>query len=248
MSERAALMIQDKDTLLVVQTALACSGCQAVGYPSLPTLLRGVRRDDVRVLIIDADTPALDWRALVDWRNNWLNPAVVLLAVGTADGPATAAALNAGVDDYIHRPLHGAELLARVRAAQRRRGQAGVSTLELAGCTVDRARSSLRSAQSVVELTARELGIAQLLFDQVGRVVTRQRLAAEVWGHHNESTGHCIEQHIYQLRRKLHRCAGKLLVLRSVYGHGYRLEMVAQAGTPAPRRRVPALLAEGVVA
>ncbi len=233
MSESAALVIHDKDALLVVQTALECDGMHCTSYPNTPALLRGVRRDDVRLLIVDVRCPLSEWRALVDWRNNWLSPSVVLLAVGAADGSSAAAALDAGFDDCIPHPLHGAELLARIKAAQRRRGQPGVSTLALAGCTVDRAHSCLRSVHAKLELTARELGIVQLLFEEVGRVVTRQRLASDVWGGSSELLGHCIEQHIYQIRRKLRRCAGGLLVLKSVYGQGYRLERVPQQGAQA---------------
>jgi DNA-binding response OmpR family regulator len=233
MSESAALVIHDKDALLVVQTALECNGLHCMSYPDTAALLRGVRRDDVRLLIVDARVPLCEWRSLVDWRNNWLSPSVVLLAVGAADGTSAAAALDAGVDDCVPQPLHGAELLARIKAAQRRRGQSGVSALSLAGCTVDRARSCLRSAHAELELTGRELGIVQLLFEEVGRVVTRQRLASEVWGGSSELIGHCIEQHIYQIRRKLRRCAGGLLVLKGVYGQGYRLERVPQQSARA---------------
>jgi DNA-binding response OmpR family regulator len=232
MTGSIAMVIDDKEARLVARTAIECAGYQCSAFASTAALLRSLKREDTRVVIIDVDEPLIDWRVVVDWRRNWLNPTVGLLAVGTADGASTAAALNGGVDDYVSRPIHGPELLARLRSVQRRGSNAGPSGLSLAGCTIDFAGGSMRSQRATVELTSREIGIAQLLFEQVGHVVTRQRLASEVWGSSHDLTGHCIEQHIYQLRRKLQRCVGARLVLRSIYGQGYRLELAAD---DAPR-------------
>jgi DNA-binding response OmpR family regulator len=226
-----AMVIGDRDARLVVQTALECAGYECAAFSSTPGLLRGLKREDTRLVIIDIDESLVDWRVVVDWRRNWLNPSVGLIAVGAANGSSTAAALNGGVDDYVSRPIHGPELLARISAVSRRSGAVAVPGVALAGCEIDRTAGALRSERGTVGLTSREMGIAQLLFEQVGHVVTRQRLASEVWASSPELIGHSIEQHIYQLRRKLERCVGKRLVLRSIYGHGYRLEMI---GAVAP--------------
>lgn len=230
-----AIVIPELPTRLVVRTALECAGYVCEVFDSLNALLRAVQREDTRVVVVDLDEPTLDWRLLLEWRRNWLSPDVVLMAVGPEDRAAAAAALEAGIDDCVRRPVHGAELLARVQAARRRRenGAGDAGEVVVAGCTIDRG-GRLHCASGEVELTARELGIAQLLFRQVGRVVTRQRLATEVWGASAELIGHSIEQHIYQIRRKLQRLMGGLLVLRGVYGSGYRLEV---AGAPAATGR-----------
>jgi DNA-binding response OmpR family regulator len=229
MSGSIAMVVGDRDARLVIQTAVECAGYLCTAFTSTTALLRGLKRDDTRVVIVDVDEPILDWQIVVDWRRKWLNPSVGLLAVGAADGASTAGALNAGVDDYVSRPIHGPELLARINSVQRRGMTTEPTAFALAGCTIDRARGVLRSQRATIELTARELGIAQLLFEQVGRVVTRQRLASEIWSSSPELIGHSIEQHVYQLRRKLTRCVGQTLMLRSIYGQGYRLEMTRDA-------------------
>jgi len=248
--KNAALLIEDRDTQLVVRTALECSGFTCDVYLSTVPLLRALKRDVHGVIVADVDGTDADCSAMLAWRHNWLNPAVTLVAIGSGAARAAADALAAGVDDFVAKPVHGAELLARIAAAARRREQISVSTgLSVAGCCIDRASSALVSPHARVEITSREMGVAQLLFENAGRLVTRSRLAHDVWGMSVELTGRSIEQHIYQLRRKLKRCAGDALALRGVYGSGYRLDVSLATGTllpahpPAPASPFPWLSA-----
>jgi DNA-binding response OmpR family regulator len=222
----AALLIDDKDTQLVVRTALECAGFHCEVYTSTEVLLRGTKRKDHGLVLVDTDAAATDCAALVSWRGNWLNPDVLLIAIG-ADEPLVAArALNVGVDDFVAKPVRGAELLARLAAATRRRHPGDDSDdVSVAGCSIDRGASSIVSASSRVTLTAREMALAQVLFESAGRVVTRERLARDVWGLDVSLSCRSIDQHIYQLRRKLKRCAGEALALRGVYGNGYRIDV-----------------------
>lgn len=228
----AALVVGERDTDLVVSTALECAGFECSRFASTVSLLRGIKRDDLRLIVLDIDDASVDWQAVLAWRCNWLNPSVVIVAVGRADIKTTVRTLEAGADDYIPKPVNGAELLARVNAATRRRGAAPggavAQALSVAGCTVDGDACCLRSARSRVALTGRELALTQLLFEQVGKLVTRQRLATEVWGAQCHLSGRTIEQHVYQVRRKLKQCVGEALHLRSIYGSGYRLDRPEQ--------------------
>lgn len=246
---KAALLIEDKETQLVVRTALECAGFHCETYASTATLLRGIKRDDHGLVVVDVDDALADCAALVDWRRSWLNPEVTLVALGRADPLAAAQVLNAGVDDFVAKPVRGAELLARIGAATRRRQPAPAAQgPSLAGCSIDRAACAIVSPSQRVGLTARELALAQLLFENAGQLVTRARLAQDVWGSDAGLTGRSIEQHIYQLRRKLKRCAGEALALRGVYGSGYRIDAapLPVRGTPTPSA-MPALAAVAAV-
>jgi DNA-binding response OmpR family regulator len=236
-----AMVVNEKDTRLVIRTALECAGFEVTEFDNTLALLRGIKRDDLRLMVIDVDAEGdgrqagqgADWQGVLEWRRNWLNPGVVVIAVGRGDTRATVGALDAGVDDYVAKPVRGAELLARINMATRRRDDAASSrAAELCGCTVDRETCSLRSARSKVPLTSRELGVMQILFENAGRPVTRHRLAAEVWGGRSDLSSRTIEQHIYQIRRKLRLCVGHALNVRSIYGCGYQLD-TASADAPA---------------
>ncbi|AKJ27806.1 response regulator transcription factor [Caldimonas brevitalea] len=271
MNPAAALVIEEKQSHLIVSTALECAGYHCTDFTSTAALLRGLKRDDHAVVVVDMDHPAAQAGEVLDWRRNWLNPGVVviLLGSGTDASSGVAQALDAGADDFVAKPVRGPELLARLQAARRRAAaRPEAQPLGLAGCLVDRNSCSLQSSRGRVELTAREMAVAQLLFESAGEVVTRQRLARHVWGCDCELIGRSIEQHIYQLRRKLKRCIGEAVALRGVYGCGYRLDAVPtttstgagpasarnnsavppSAPPPLPKRAAPTLLSPAAAA
>ena len=222
----AALVIGEKESDLVVRTALECAGHACAPFASTAALLRGIKRDEHVLILLDIDDPAADWQAVLDWRRNWLNPGVPVILMGRCVPGTAAAALEAGADYFVTKPIRGPELLARIQAAMRRRDGPASPQVARAGCTVDCRTRSLTSQRSRVELTARELAVAQVMFEHAGQLVSRRRLAQTVWSSDEELTGRSIEQHIYQLRRKIRLCVGDALALRGVYGGGYRLDVV----------------------
>lgn len=223
----AALVIGEKESDLVVRTALECAGHACTPFASTAALLRGIKRDEHVLILLDIDDPAADWQAVLDWRRNWLNPGVPVILMGRCAAGSAAMALEAGADDFVAKPIRGPELLARIQAATRRRREGTAAPqVARAGCTVDCRTRSLTSQRSRVELTARELAVAQVMFEHAGQLVSRRRLAQTVWSSNEELTGRSIEQHIYQLRRKIRLCVGDALALRGVYGSGYRLDVV----------------------
>jgi len=239
---RAALLIEDGETSLVVRTSLECAGFECRTFTDMVALLRAVRRDRHALIVADTTSTSVDCAALLGWRTSWLGSDVRMIALGPDDPRCIARTLDLGVDDYVTRPVRSPELLARVSASLRRSevshatAPAGPS---VGSCSVDRTASAIVSPVASVALTTRELALALMLFESAGQVVTRHRIAREVWGQDPELSARSIEQHIYQLRRKLKRCARDSIVLRGVYGSGYRIDAVdvmQGAGTPKDAR------------
>jgi DNA-binding NtrC family response regulator len=85
----AALVVGERETDLVVSTALECAGFECSRFASTVSLLRGIKRDDLRLIVLDIDDANVDWQAVLSWRRNWLNPSVVVVAVGSADVKTT---------------------------------------------------------------------------------------------------------------------------------------------------------------
>ena len=131
--------------------------------------------------------------------------------------------LDAGADDYLVKPFQLAELLARLRALQRRPAVALDPVLALGDLEVDPATRQARVAGEVVALTARELAIAELLLRRHPSVVTRRALAVHVWDDEAEAVGsNTIDVHLARLRAKL---AGSSARIETVRGVGYRIEV-----------------------
>jgi DNA-binding response OmpR family regulator len=225
---QAALLVAEHDLRLVVATALECAGFDCTHFDSGSAALRALRRDAHDLLIVDVDDYQADGAQIVEWRRSWHNPDIVIVGIGRGSEYAIAAALGTGIDDFVSKPVKPAELLARVSAAARRRREPSPRQgLDVPGCSIDPSSRTLEGAKGSAALTNRELAMAQLLLANVGQVVTHSRLARDIWGASLDIVSHSIEQHAYQLRRKLRACAQGAVALRGVYGTGYRLDVIA---------------------
>lgn len=221
--ERAGMLIQDRRATLEVHKALAAVGFDGLAFRDLTQLLRALRSEECRLLIIDVDVPGEDWPAAIGQLHEAATPRPVIFGIG-AMPRAASLALDGGADEFVQLPLSTFELRARVDAAFRRVECTGAPTapLQCGRCTLDLSSRQLVSKRGRVDLTARETALARVLFQASGRLVSRRALA-RVWGLEADLAGRTIEQHVYQLRRKLQLCVGDSLVLRSVYARGYQL-------------------------
>lgn len=128
--------------------------------------------------------------------------------------------LDAGAVDYITKPFRLAELLARLRV-QLRRAETSVShRLQIGKLTIDPASRRAGYDGTEVDLRGKEFDLLALLASEVGNVVTRDRIMAEVWDEHWFGSTKTLDVHLASLRRKL----GSPIVITTLRGIGYRLE------------------------
>ena len=133
--------------------------------------------------------------------------------------------LDAGADDYLVKPYDPGELLARLRAIERRRG-AGADTpvLQLGALEIDLTRDMVRRNGAPVTLTAKEWSLLRVMASRPERIHTRDRLQDALYGFDSETDSNTLEVFISRLRRKLGREH-----IQTLRGLGYRLAHLPEA-------------------
>lgn len=144
--------------------------------------------------------------------------------------------LDAGADDYLAKPFDFGELLARLRALTRRRGEVLHSQLEIADLVIDTSRHSVRRGTREIQLTAKEFAFLLHLARNAGRVVSRADLMAHVWEDTTSSYSNIIDVYAGRLRRKIDE-GEKVQLFTTLRGVGFILEGPAQAAAAPPRRK-----------
>lgn len=126
--------------------------------------------------------------------------------------------LDAGADDYLIKPYDPAELLARLRAVERRRSSASSPVLQFGTLEIDLARDLVRKDGMPVTLTQKEWALLRVMATRPERIHTRDNLADALYGFGDEADSNTLEVFISRLRRKLGRSH-----IQTLRGLGYRL-------------------------
>jgi DNA-binding response OmpR family regulator len=146
----------------------------------------------------------------------------VLMLTARDDVDDRIAGLDAGADDYLTKPFHFGELLARVRALTRRRALPLLpERLECGRLALNtRTREAWVDAEPI-DLTAREYALLEYLCRKDGTVISREEIAEHVWDDRYDSCSNVIDVYVQRLRRKLDR--GPRSFIRTRRGAGYQL-------------------------
>ncbi|GAA4528631.1 response regulator transcription factor [Amycolatopsis samaneae] len=190
---------------------------------SITRLASGVgvldRVAEVDVVLLDLGLPDIDGVVLCR-RIRAVSDVAVIVVSARGEVDDRIAGLRAGADDYLVKPYDVEELLARVEAVRRRRGESGTSAVvELGDVSVDLARHEVLVAGEPVALSRKEFQVLALVVGARGAVCSREHVLTEVWGHRGPAESRSLDVHVATLRTKL----GRPALIETVRGVGYRL-------------------------
>ena len=175
------------------------------------------------------DVAVLDWRMpggdgidIITWIRRNEKPTAVLMLTARDSSADRVHGLDSGADDYLVKPIDFAELLARVRALQRRPRSGAAPVLRVGDVALDPARRSVSATGKELVLTGTEYRVLELLMRRSPNLVDRRQIADHAWQDETEPLGsNAIEVQISRIRAKL---VGSGVQIVTVRGEGYRLE------------------------
>lgn len=218
------LIVEDERALA---ESLAKGLRQAAHAVDLAATLAGARervaREPYDAILLDIGLPdgsgldlARELRARAD-----RTPILVLTARDAVTD--RVAGLDAGADDYVVKPFALEEVLARLRALERRAPELRPATLDVGDLEVDPATRTARRAGEPIALTTTEYALLEFLARHPGTVLGRAEISAHVWDENYDPFSNVIDVYVARLRRKLDR-PGLPPLLHTVRGAGYTLD------------------------
>ena len=218
------LLVEDEASLIrVLEPTLAATGSTVRVAVTGAKGLELLAADTFDVVLCDLGLPDMAGEDLIRTvrRTNDV-PIIVLSARGAENDQITA--LDAGADDFVPKPFSAGELLARIRAAVRRRSpRPQTESVRLPGMEVDLKRRRAVLDGEEIRLSAREHTLLALLAQNAGGVVTHRQIIERVWGSDTNADTQFVRVLVGQLRQKLEADPSRPQIVCTEPGLGYRL-------------------------
>jgi DNA-binding response OmpR family regulator len=174
------------------------------------------------LVILDLNLPKIDG-VEVCRRLRQTNTSVGILMLTARTGlEDRVKGLEYGADDYLLKPFHFPELLARLRAILRRKGEQRHVILRSGELVLDPNTQQGYYRDEKLTFTSREFAIMEYLLRKAGRIISQEELLEHVWGEEVNSFTQAIKVHMNNIRKKL-RAAGAAEIISTVKGRGYML-------------------------
>jgi two-component system, OmpR family, KDP operon response regulator KdpE len=230
-SATRVLVVDDEQQILrALRTSLRAAGYDVETADTVETALAQAAMRPPEAVILDLVLPDGNGIDVTRELRSWSSaPVIVLSAVG--EEREKVAALDAGADDYVTKPVGIDELLARLRAALRRTGPSAEPVIELDGLVVDLQKRWVTVGGETVHLTPHEFDLLRVLAVNEGKLMTHRMLLQEVWGPAYVGESNLLHVNVSQLRRKIEPDRARPRYLLTEPGAGYRLVNPAERRT-----------------
>ncbi len=185
--------------------------------------LKLARNIEYDFIILDIMLPSLDGISILKAIRAENKKTPVLLLTAKDSTKDKIEGLNLGADDYLTKPFSQDELIARIRAVQRRGFEKRQNILSIEDLTLNILTREVKRGEKNIELTSKEFSLLEYLLHNKGNILTKSQIAEHVWNYNFNYNSNIIEVYIRFLRRKIHEASmGKLI--HTIRGTGYVLK------------------------
>jgi len=219
-SKYVLIVEDDVDISRLLRLELEDAGYRVSCFDTGMRGLAAIREERPDLVILDLGLPDLSG-AEIARRVRRTDPTPIIILTAADDVETKVTLLNAGADDYLAKPFHVEELLARVGVQLRKHG--GDASTRIGELLIDAVRRQVFWVEDEVRLSPREFELLQYLASQPGRVYSRREIEQSGWGGDLPPTSNVVDVHVANIRGKL-REAGGYGVIRTVRGVGYAIK------------------------
>src|SRR3954454_6943919 len=222
------LVVEDEESFSdALSYMLRKEGFDPVVATSGPEALAEFDRGGVDIVLLDLMLPGLPGTEVCRQLRSRSGVPIIMLTAKDAEVDKVVG-LELGADDYVTKPYSARELVARIRAVLRRRGEGGdvpvEPVLEAGPVRMDVERHVVAVDGEQVALPLKEFDLLELLMRNAGRVLTRMQLIDRVWGSDYVGDTKTLDVHVKRLRAKIEPDPANPRYLLTVRGLGYKLE------------------------
>ncbi len=226
MSLKVAILEDEQAQSELVQSWLSPEQFEVSAFFTGQSLLDALEDQSFDLLMVDWELPDINGPDVMRKMRLELNIESPIIFITSRDSEEDiVSALEAGADDYLVKPVRQHELLARIKSNTRRlqpASQSGAVEAPPYRFTPDNEQAFIND--TAVELSSKEFELALYLFRNSGKLLERKHILAEVWKQEAELNTRTVDTHVSVIRKKLSIGPQHGWRLKSVYGHGYRLE------------------------
>ncbi len=221
MSKKRILIVEDDvDILRLLTLELQDAGFEVLAFETGIRGLSAVREADPDLVVLDLGLPDISGQEIAR-RIRHTGDTPILILTAADDLETKLDMLNSAADDYLAKPFHVEELIARINVQLRKRSLGAAR--KVGEMTIDPVRRQVFWGEDEVRLSPREYDLLAYLANQPGRVYSRKEIETNVWGESLPPSSNVVDVHIANIRGKL-RDAGGYGVIRTVRGIGYALK------------------------
>ncbi len=227
---RIALLEDEPEQSKHVRSIICERGYSCDAFATGQAFLGSVLHSDYDLLVLDWQIPDMTGLEVLKSVRAQINWPVPVLFLTQRDSEADiVSALDAGADDYLAKPAGAAELIARINALSRRQqATQDFAQLHFGPFTVNTQQRSVELHSEALTLTDKDYELLLFLFQNQGRLLSREALLERVWGFTQNINTRTVDTHMSRLRRRLGLNPDNGFRIKTIYQRGYRLEAISQ--------------------
>jgi DNA-binding response OmpR family regulator len=214
------LVEDDRQLASGLQKALQTAGFACNHVETGSAALLALKTETPDIVLLDIGLPDTDGISVLKTlrKTDTELPVILLTARDSVDDKV--AGLDSGADDYLAKPFEVIELLARLRAVERRLSTVKSNVISLNGIKLDTANQFVSLEDTELDLSRKEYMLLKSLMENAGRIQTRSSLESKLYSWGEEVSSNAVEVHIHHLRKKLGNS-----FIKTVRGVGYKVEL-----------------------